>query len=479
MSLKAFTYVERLRKIKSQIQLKRELSQRILDQFPVPQNGPQETFFHCTADIAIYGGSAGAGKSLACLIDAAKFLEIPGYRAILFRRTYPELTDVGALVDTSKEFYPIKGGEFLESKLLWRFPNNCEITFGHIQYDKDLQRRHGSQFPRLYFDELTTFTEKQFWYLLSRCRTTLPITPQVRATCNPDATSWVRDLLDSGGYLGEDGFPKDGGKIRYFVRNGSSLAWGDSAEELGDRFPNSIPKSFTFIPAKIQDNPILLEKDPAYLANLHAQHPVDRARLLDGNWNATFEEGTVFNPSWFESIENAGAGFTVRFWDLAASTAKTGFYTAGVKMRRVGDSFVVLDIQYKKFDPVFVPKFIAATAQQDGEAVFVHWEQEPGATGKIANTTISEALRQTGLTLKAGAIAPKGDKLTRSIPYATAAERGRVKLLNADWNNVYRNSLQKFDGSMKPLVNDLTDASTGAYFILSKVNTVNKGTLIY
>ena len=460
-------------------------SSGLLESFPTPQSGQQKLFYESEADIVIYGGAAGSGKSFACLIDAAKYVgKIKGYNALILRRTYPELSDVGAMIDTSKELYSLLGGEFLESKLKWKF-NDSEIRFGHLQYDKDLHRRQGSQIPRLYFDELTTFTERQFWYLLSRCRTGLPITPKVRATCNPDSTSWVRTLLDSGGYINDEGFPINGGTVRWFVRINSELIWGDSLDEINKKYPDVPPKSFTFIPAKIHDNPILLKNDPSYLANLHAQHPVDRARLLDGNWNANYEQGKVFNPIWFKILSfndiKKYPGITIRFWDLAASTNSKSYYTAGVKIRKVTNQnlYIVLDIKYHKFEPVNVPKFLAATAKEDGENVHVFWEQEPGSSGKLANSIISQNLAATGLKLRGGAIPPISDKLTRAIPFAVSAEQGQVYLLQSDWNNIYINNLQKFDGSAKPLVNDLTDASTGAFNLLKKQNTIKKGNIIY
>src|SRR5436189_1986846 len=101
----------------------------------------------------------------------------------------------------------------------------------------------------------------------------------IRATCNPDADSWVRSLIDW--WIDPDtGFPikERSGVLRWFVRDGDSLHWADTRADLVEMFgPESEPKSATFIPANVRDNRILLDKDPAYLAYLKALPYVERA----------------------------------------------------------------------------------------------------------------------------------------------------------------------------------------------------------
>jgi len=152
--------------------------------------------------------------------------------------------------------------------------------------------RYSSQIALLEFDELTTFTEHQFVYMLSRNRSTCGIRPYVRAGCNPDASSWVARWVEwwidqTTGYP----IPERAGRVRWFVRDGETLRWSDSCSVLERDYPGLIPKSFTFIPATLESNRKLEERDPGYRANLLAQSRVDRERLLKGNWLIAAVEG--------------------------------------------------------------------------------------------------------------------------------------------------------------------------------------------
>lgn len=440
--------------------------------FPTTQPGPQTAFYKTTADIAIYGGAAGGGKSAACLIDAARYIgKIPNYNCVFFRRTFPEIFNPGALFDESQKWYPLLDGEANLVKAQWKFPGNEKIQFAHLQHEKTLTQWHGSQVARLYFDELCTFTEKQFWYLLSRCRTTLPIKPQVRATCNPDSESWVAELLEW--WIGDDGFPiqERSGLLRWFVRVNDNLVWADNPEELKSKYPDIPPKSLTFIRASIYDNKILLNNDPDYLANLHALHEIDKQRLLLGNWKIKPEAGVVFNRTWFDIVDDIPTDEihrTVRFWDLAATKSKLSYYTAGVKMGILRDkTIIVLDAIWQKTTPTEAIALIRKTAEQDGRGVTVGWEQEPGSSGIMAMEQIKTSLKG----FKSKPVRPQGDKIQRALPYATASQNGKVFLLRGIWNDQYINALHHFDGSPKPLINDLTDASSGAYEILSSIRS--------
>lgn len=151
------------------------------------------------------------------------------------------------------------------------------------------------------FDELTHFTAAQFWYMLSRNRSTCGIRPYVRATTNPDCESWVADLIEW--WIDQDtGYPiaERAGVLRYFVRLGEKIIWADSPEDLaqyknpmtGEAIP---PKSLTFIPSLLADNQILARGDPGYLANLMALPLVERERLLNGNWKVRWQGQTFFS----------------------------------------------------------------------------------------------------------------------------------------------------------------------------------------
>lgn len=256
----------------------------------VPQPGPQTRFFECGADIVFYGGAAGGGKSWSLYAEPLRWVGVPGYTCIIFRRTYPEITKAGALWDMASELYAPAGGKSNRSELTWRWPGRVAIGFSHLQHEKDRHTHQGAQYAAIKFDELTHFTERQFWYLISRNRSTCGVRPYCHASMNPDPDSWVRKMVDW--YLTPkgDADPAKAGVVRWFVRDPSGeLAWYATEAEARTAAPHLDPKSFAFIPASLDDNQILLEKDPAYRANLQAQDPTDAARLLSGNWNIRVE----------------------------------------------------------------------------------------------------------------------------------------------------------------------------------------------
>jgi Terminase large subunit, T4likevirus-type, N-terminal len=180
-----------------------------------------------SADIAIYGGAAGGGKTFAELLEPLRNIGNKDFGAVIFRRTTPQITNEGALWDESGKLYPMLGAKPNQNELFWRFPSGAIVSFAHLEHDKTVLNWQGSQIPLICFDELTHFTQKQFWYMVSRNRSMCGVRPYIRATCNPDADSWADR-------------PED-------------LAEHKAPNENGELVPIP-PKSLTFIPAKLSDN---------------------------------------------------------------------------------------------------------------------------------------------------------------------------------------------------------------------------------
>lgn len=118
------------------------------------------------------------------------------------------------------------------------------------------------------FDELTHFTRKQFFYMMSRNRSVCGVRPYMRATCNPDPDSFVAKFIEW--WMDDAGFPipERSGVIRYFVVINDEVFWANSRDELAAAYAvnPADAKSFTFIASSIFDNRILLAQDPGYLA---------------------------------------------------------------------------------------------------------------------------------------------------------------------------------------------------------------------
>lgn len=263
----------------------------------------QEEFLTTAADIALYGGSAGAGKSFSLLLIPLYHIDNSKFKAIFFRRSQVEIRSPGGLWDESMELYRHVGGHPRQQYLDWTFPSGATVKFAQLENDNAIYNYQGSQVGLLIFDELTHFSEKQFFYMLSRNRSSSGMKPFVRMSTNPDKDSWVRKFIDW--WIDDNGFPiaERSGIIRYFVRIDNKTIWADNPAELA-ALGYTEPKSFTFVPAKLTDNQILMQNDPGYLANLQAQNKVERAKLLDGNWNISYSDyGVVLNRQDFSRYD--------------------------------------------------------------------------------------------------------------------------------------------------------------------------------
>ena len=446
--------------------------------YKLPDPQPKQAeFLNCEADVALYGGSAGSGKSFAALLmlAAPEYLAQPKYRAVVFRTSYPEIAAPGSIWDESQELYLALLAKANHSKYTWTFPSGASIKMSYLARREDVYKWKGSQLDLIVFEELTEFKrdgDAMFWYMLSRARSRAGLTPKVRATTNPDADSWVRDLIDW--WIGADGYPipERSGKLRWFVRRGDEIEWGDTREEL-IRDPDDDPKSFTFIAGLIHDNQKLLESNPGYLANLKSQHPVEMERLLKGNWNIRFEKGEIYQAAWFqiaepEEIEAVRPLITARFWDLAATprgVSKDSYYTVGVLMSIYENrTYLVRDVIYTQISAGQVPNLMLETAQSDGRNTIVCWEQEPATGGVFFTAETKKKLHE----FSTFAIPPDGSKRARALPYAAAAHRGDVFLAPARWNRIYTQKLEEFDGTPEPLVADFSDASAGCFEFLTR-----------
>ena len=290
-------------------------------------------FLSSVADIAIFGGAAGGGKTLGLLLEMLKWVSNSQFRGVIFRRESPQITKEGGLWDTSQRFYTHVGGQGVEGKLLWRFPSGASIGFDHLQLDRDVEKWQGSQIPAIFFDELPHFTMRQFFYMMSRNRSSSGIPGYMRATCNPDPDSWVAKFIEwwidqATGYA----IPERSGVLRWFVRIGESLVWSDTKEELITTYgADQMPKSVTFIPSLVTDNKILMKEDPTYISSLMALPAVDRARLLKGNWKVRASAGTSFKRGWFEVVPFSAVpmvGRTLRSWDKACLPEGTMILTS-------------------------------------------------------------------------------------------------------------------------------------------------------
>lgn len=444
-----------------------------------PQDGPQTLASQTAADIAIYGGQAGGGKTFWLLMEAARFTNVPGYGGVVFRESYKDIRNEGGLLDESFELYPGLGATLVESRLEWVFPvHECKVSFSYMQSDGDLTGWMGSQLAFIGWDELTHFSKRMFFYMLSRLRTSCGIMPYVRATCNPDPDSWVAEFI-AWWIDPVSGFPipERAGVLRYFVRVGDDVKWADDAASLqiycGD---GQRPLSVTFIGASLDDNKKLLAKNPSYKSNLAALATVERERLAKGNWKIRRGKGDFFRKEWFGAIvehkDVPKFERMVRYWDRAATEPSEKNpdpdWTVGVLMGRTqsGVSYVV-DVVRMRGTPGAVEACIKATAENEPGVGQVQ-EQDPGAAGKAEVYHLQRNL--PGLPIMSATVGG-AKKCVRWVPVSSASEKHLVKIVRGAWNSDFLDQLESVGPDDKEYAHDDdADALAGAHRSLLSSN---------
>ena len=437
-----------------------------------PQPGPQEKFLKSSADIAIYGGAAGSGKSFSLLLEPLYHTANAQFRTTIFRRTIPQIRLQGGLWDTSQQIFPMLKAEANETSLTWRFPSGAQIKFAGLEHEADVYGYQGAQLSLAAFDELSQFTSIQFWYLFSRLRSMSGIRPYVRATTNPDPDSWVRQFI--GWWINQDtglAIPERSGVLRWFVRIGDELVWADTKQELVQKFgADAEPKSATFISANVFDNKILLEQDPGYLANLKSLPLLDRERLLNGNWNIRATGGNFFRREWFGTpLDTAPTDIIARcrFWDRAASEQRIGTdpdSTCSVLLGKTRQGLYVVEDCVRIFaTPHAVEQEMVKCAQRDGVQVTIGFMCDPGSAGKYESGAASRAL--DGYVIKIIPASGAGNKETRARPISSQCESGNVKLVRGLWNDDFLKELENFPSGRH---DDAIDGLSGAHQVLTE-----------
>lgn len=380
----------------------------------------------------------------------------------------------GGLADASKKIYPLLGGEYFTATKTWKFPSGAKIVFMGLDHIDDVEALRGVEISRLYFDELTTFEEIQFWYPQTRIRNTNGIAGKTKCTTNPQSSGFVKDLISW--YLDEDGFAIDSrsGILRYFIRdNDSELLWFDSEEEgyeysrdtLGLPEDEIAVTSFTFIRSSLDDNPSLGKEYKKRLLSMPAKQ---RAELLGGCWNFDASTGIYFRREWVEevpptAIANIKFKKVVRAWDTASSPPtqvnKNPDWTVGIKMGLTQEGYVyILDVVRFRDTIGVVKEQMLRTANKDGVEVHIVVPLDPGGHGK--HSFQDHVKNLAGYVVKKAKT--EKSKLDRFLPFASQAEHGWVKVVQAEWNNAFFQELEGFVGDGKKK-DDQVDSASDAY----------------
>ena len=241
-----------------------------------PNEGPQMQFLASAEREVFYGGARGGGKSYAMLIDPLRYCDKQNHRALLIRRSMPELRD---MINHSQRLYSqaFTGARWREQEKEWRFPSGARIEFGYAENLTDVLRYQGQSYTWIGIDELPQYPTPEIYnFLRSSLRSVDPEIPvYMRSTGNPGnvGSGWVKDMFID---------PAEPGK---------------SFDVIVDTIAGQKKITRRFIPAKLQDNPYLMQTDD-YLIMLSSLPEVQRKQFLDGDWSA-FENSAFpeFNPA--------------------------------------------------------------------------------------------------------------------------------------------------------------------------------------
>ena len=255
-----------------------------------PFPGPQTEALNSQADTLLFGGAAGGGKTDMLLGIARQH-----HRAVIFRREFPSLR---AIIERSKDMY---GGikrlnkakdSYNETNHVWRLGDN-QIHFGSVQYEDDKHNWQGQAYDLHGFDEITEFTRSQFEFIIGwnrpldaskakRCR--------VVCTCNPPMNAEGEWIIQYWAPWLDTNHPNPAlpGELRWFTTVAGKDYEMDGPEPVQVEGEWLKPKSRTFIPAKIQDNPILVQA--GYISTLQALPEPMRSKMLYGDFRAGRED---------------------------------------------------------------------------------------------------------------------------------------------------------------------------------------------
>jgi hypothetical protein len=233
----------------------------------------QAEFLSASEDEVLYGGAAGGGKSDALVIDALggayKAVEQPEYRAIILRRTFPELKEI---IDRTQAIYPFvyQGAVYNTQAAEWRFPSGARIELGYLERDSDVLRYQSRQYQWIGWEELAQWgSDYPYDYMLSRLRAPerLRLPCYMRGTCNPDGPGarWLAERF---------GIQPSGQSTRREI-------------EVGGRKWRR-----RFIASRLDDNPHLA--GTGYREKLMMLPTEIRRALLEGRWDEPIVGGAIY-----------------------------------------------------------------------------------------------------------------------------------------------------------------------------------------
>jgi predicted phage terminase large subunit-like protein len=417
------------------------LQPRMSEYCPEEPSLPQKVFLRTNGIEALFGGAAGGGKSSALLMSALQFVNVPSYSAILFRRTFADLSLPGALMDRFKSWMSnYDDVHWNNNSFVATFPSGARVSFGYLNNANDYLRYKGSEFQFIGMDEVTEIRESDYRYMFSRLRrpnsgplSEVPL--RMRCASNP-APNWVRQ--------------------RFIVEG--------------------LSEGRIFVPSKLTDNPGI-DAD-SYRQALQALDPIERRRLEEGDWWSTtlgslFERESVVIIDSSEVPTISATAKVVRFWDLAATEPSASNpdpdYTVGTLMMFDQGIAYVMDVKRARVKGEKVEQLIAQTAYEDGLETPILMEMEPGSSGKAL---VDQYARYVLPGYNFTGVRATGDKVTRARPFAAAVANGNVRVVRGAWLTNWLDELSSFPEACDH--DDQVDSAVGAFTFLAGLGLQHK-----
>lgn len=313
-------------------------------------------WLHCQE--ALFGGAAGGGKSDALLMGALQWCDTPGYAAILFRRTYADLSLPGAIMNRAKEWLTGTDARWNENDKTFKFPSGATLTFAYLQSSNDKYRYQGSAYQYIGFDEVTQFSEDDYRYLFSRLRR--PNAPMGDSEEDDVRQAGVRALAQVP--LRMRAATNPGGEGHRWVKR-----------RFLDKEPDTdLPEDILsasqriFVDSKLEDNPSLDLSE--YEASLRQLDPITQAQLRHGDWD-------IRQPGmWvFEATHVAAAKALGLHYDTLLRSGELGEPHGGAMVTGMdyGDfATVMLPGWMLERGGVYVPAKEACSSRDDLEEIF-------------------------------------------------------------------------------------------------------------
>lgn len=420
----------------------------------------QEAFISLNDREVLYGGAGGGGKSWALLMDASRYACVPGYSAILFRQTYPQLARAGGFVDLSHQWWSGTKARYAKSDRRWTFPSGATITLGFLERAEDRFKWAGPTFQYTGWDEITNWaTDKPYRFVgFTRVRRPAPSPTLPRCPfCNlsvADVPLRTRAGTNPGG-------PGAGWVTRRWIT--PWVAWRDGRGPAPWR---------RYLPALMTDNPGL-DAD-SYRAGLAELDPVTRAQIERGDWSVSETNGLYLRSWVHDSLDWPRGAMTIRYWDLAgtnpAESKRKGDpdWTVGARVTLDGGRWTWSSIVRFRKNPAETEAIVRSVADADGPQVGIFMETEPGQSGKKVILDYSRLLADRMFRGW-----PSANKMARFRHVSAAVANGNVTLVEprigafeAEADTIHA-ELESFDG-LGRTHDDIVDAVSGAHDVLSR-----------